>query len=93
MPMDQLNSEANEMARERDLSPPRKKQSALKKIVSSVFRNRSKMEVGSVPPPLCFQEQSEESSNDSSPKVVRRKVKNRKKDSTAGEFSIWRPKV
>ena len=89
--MDQLQSETTEMSRERDLSPPRKKQSALKKIVS-VFRNRSKMEVGTVPPPLCFQEAREESPNNS-PKVVRRKFKAKKKEPSSGDFSIWRPKV
>lgn len=90
MPMDQLQHDTSEMARERDLSPPRRKQSALKKIVS-VFRNRSK-EVGSVPPPLCFQEANEESPGES-PKVTRRKLKARKKESSSGDISVWRPKV
>ena len=94
MPMDQLQPETSEMAREssreRDPSPPRKKQSALKKIVS-VFRNRSKMEVGTVPPPLCFQEPTEESSSDS-PKV-RRRFKNKKKERSSSDICVWRPKV
>lgn len=91
MPMDQLQHETSEMARERDPSPPRKKQSALKKIVS-VFRNKSKMEVGSVPPPLCFQETNEESPN-GSPKVVRRRFRNKRKERSTGDISVWRPKV
>lgn len=90
MPMDQLQSETSEMTREREPSPPRKKQSALKKIVS-VFRNRSKMEVGTVPPPLCFQEATEDSPTNS-PKVVRR-FKGKKKERTSGDISVWRPKV
>ena len=90
MPMDQLQSEASETTPERDLSPPRKKQSALRKIVS-VFRNRSKMEVGTVPPPLCFQEATEDSPTNS-PKVVRR-FKTKKKERISGDISVWRPKV
>ena len=91
MPMDQLHSDTSEMAREKEPSPPRKKQSALKKFVS-VFKNRSKMEVGSVPPPLCFQEANEDSPG-SSPKAVRRKFKNKKKERSSGDVTVWRPKV
>jgi len=92
MPMDQSQLESSEMARERDLSPPRKKQSALKKFVSVFKNHRSKMEVGSVPPPLCFQEANEESPSNS-PKVVRRKFRNKKKERSSGDISVWRPKV
>ena len=92
--MDQLSPVSSDMHRDRELSPSRKKQSALKKIVSVFKKDRAKMEIGSVPPPLCFQEGSDESPS-SSPKVTRRKIRGRKKErfSSAGDFTIWRPKV
>ena len=82
------------MHRDRELSPSTKKQSALKKFVSVFKKDRAKMEIGSVPPPLCFQEASDDSPS-SSPKVTRRKIRGRKKErfSTAGDVTMWRPKV
>ena len=50
------------------------------------------MEVGSVPPPLCFQEANEDSPG-SSPKAVRRRFKNKKKERSSGDITVWRPKV
>jgi len=94
MPMDQLSPASSDMHRDRELSPSTKKQSALKKFVSVFKKDRAKMEIGSVPPPLCFQEGSDDSPS-SSPKVTRRKIRGRKKErfSTAGDFTMWRPKV